>query len=178
MRRVIFARPLPRSIPRSNSIGCTTRSVCPSRAAAAVIWSVHPGFGGGDDVRVSSARSRRPCARRDRRAGSGCTRLKMPALPQQISALGDRHDRDAGNRREQVARLAAHALAVGEMARVVIRDAQSAADAAAPAPVQADQHLGDVAHLGARTPARAPPTPDRPRAGRRTPSSSTRSRRR
>ncbi len=48
----------------------------------------------------------------------------MPALPQQISALGQRHDRHAGNGGQQLARLLPHALRVREVTGVVVRDAQ------------------------------------------------------
>ena len=62
-------------------------------------------------------------------------------------AVGNRHERDAGNRREQVARLLPDALRVGEVAGVMVGDAHVDPMPRRARGLEAGEHLGDVAHL-------------------------------
>ena len=66
----------------------------------------------------------------------------MPALPQQRSLSRSSTSVRPGMRREQRARLAAHALAVGQMTGVVIGTVSGSGPSGS---VGVGQHLGDVA---------------------------------
>ncbi len=158
------------------SIGCTTGSSCPSSRAEAAICSTHPG--------LAAATASAPVASR-------FLRLALPellgglGLEQVVDAgraaaqlpLGGLDELEAGDRAQQVARLRAHALGVGQVAGVVVGDLRLER-VAHDARLVLGQHLGDVADLLRRTPRPARPSRGR-RAGRaRSPSSPSRSRRR
>ena len=71
----------------------------------------------------------------------------MPAEPQQISQLGGLDELEAGDRAQQLARLGADALGVGEVAGVVVGDACSVDRVALGARLVLGEQLGDVADL-------------------------------
>ena len=81
------------------------------------------------------------------------TMLYTPALPQQMSEAGHLAERQAGNRGEQLARRGADALAVRQVAGVLVGD-RGLRPAHGRVQFDARQELGDVPSAGART--RAP----------------------